>query len=194
MTTVDKHEPGTFCWVELSTTDIAQGRAFYESLFGWKGAVQPAGDVGEYVVFSVADGRPAAGGYEQPEQERSMGLPPHWNLYIYSDDVDSSSPAYADRIPLAEWGFDGRLIQTGSNLEFPDTDRANLLIHGTTISHAWDVRSGPPPITYEQPFSLSDPAKFSLNGPGGWTAVYWEVFASASLPTTVSCREWASRS
>ena len=26
MTTVDKHEPGTFCWVELSTTDIAQQR------------------------------------------------------------------------------------------------------------------------------------------------------------------------
>jgi predicted enzyme related to lactoylglutathione lyase len=90
MTTVDKHEPGRFCWAELSTTDISGGRAFYESLFGWKGAAQPAGEMGEYVVFSLADGRPAAGGYEQPEQERSMGFPPHWNLYIYSDDVDKT--------------------------------------------------------------------------------------------------------
>jgi uncharacterized protein len=90
MTTVDRHEPGTFCWAELSTTDIKAGRGFYESLFGWKGSAQPAGDVGEYVIFSLADGRPAAGGYEQPEQERSMGLPPHWNLYIYADDVDKT--------------------------------------------------------------------------------------------------------
>jgi uncharacterized protein len=90
MTMVEKHEPGTFCWAELSTTDIKAGRQFYESLFGWKGSAQPAGDFGEYVVFGVADGRPAAGGYEQPEQERSMGFPPHWNLYIYSDDVDKT--------------------------------------------------------------------------------------------------------
>jgi DNA-binding beta-propeller fold protein YncE len=91
---------------------------------------------------------------------------------IYSNDVDPSSPAYPSRIPLGEWGFNGQLIQTGSNLEFPDTDRANLLINGTTISNAWDVRSGPPPPTFGQPFSLSDPAKFSLNGPGGWTEQY----------------------
>jgi uncharacterized protein len=90
MTTVDKHEPGTFCWVELSTTDIKAGRGFYESLLGWKAQAQPAGEMGEYLVFTLADGRAAAGGYEQPERERSMGFPPHWNLYIYSDDVDKT--------------------------------------------------------------------------------------------------------
>src|SRR5437588_1807265 len=99
---------------------------------------------------------------------------------IYSDDVDPSSPAYADRIPLGEWGFNGQLIQTGSNLEFPDTDRANLLINSTTISHAWDVRNGPPPPTYGQPFSLSEPARFSLNGPGGWTDQYNACIAAGA--------------
>jgi hypothetical protein len=105
---------------------------------------------------------------------------------IYSDDVDPSSPAYADRVPLGEWGFNGQLIQTGSNLEFPDTDRANLFIHGTTISHAWDVRSGPPPPTFEKPFSLSDPAKFSLNGPGGWTDQYNSCIANGG--SDASCQ------
>jgi hypothetical protein len=105
---------------------------------------------------------------------------------IYSNDVDPSSPAYASRIPLGEWGFNGQLIQTGSNLEFPDTDRANLLINGTTISNAWDVRSGPPPPTFGQPFSLSDPAKFSLNGPGGWTDQYNSCIAGGG--TEASCQ------
>jgi hypothetical protein len=105
---------------------------------------------------------------------------------IYSDDVSPSSPAYGDRIPLGEWGFNGALIQTGSNLEFPDTDRANLFINGTTISHAWDVRNGPPPPTFEQPFSLSEPARFSLNGPGGWTAQYNECIAAGG--SDASCQ------
>jgi DNA-binding beta-propeller fold protein YncE len=110
-----------------------------------------------------------------PPQKRlvdEIATTPGLTERIYSNDVDPSSPAYADRIPLGEWGFNGQLIQTGSNLEFPDTDRANLLINGTTISHAWDVRNGPPPPTYGKPFSLSQPARFSLNGPGGWTDQY----------------------
>ena len=47
------------------------------------------GGWGDYATF-LADGRGAAGGYEQPEQERSMGIPPHWNLYVFADDVDKT--------------------------------------------------------------------------------------------------------
>jgi predicted enzyme related to lactoylglutathione lyase len=88
MTTVEKHEPGTFCWVELSTSDLAAGREFYSTIFGWQSEVRPVEGWGEYATFTVADGRGAAGGYAQQEAERSMGVPPHWNLYVYSDDVD----------------------------------------------------------------------------------------------------------
>jgi predicted enzyme related to lactoylglutathione lyase len=88
MTTVEKHEPGTFCWVELSTSDLDAGREFYSTIFGWQSDVRPAEGFGDYATFTVADGRGAAGGYRQQEAERSMGVPPHWNLYIYSDDVD----------------------------------------------------------------------------------------------------------
>ena len=88
MTTVEKHEPGTFCWVELATSDLAAGREFYESIFGWQSEARPMEGWGEYATFTVADGRPAAGGYGQQEGERSMGVPPHWNLYVTTDDVD----------------------------------------------------------------------------------------------------------
>jgi uncharacterized protein len=88
MTTVDTHKQGTFCWVELATSDLAAGRAFYESIFGWKADVQPSEGFGDYATFALADGRAAAGGYTQQEGERSMNVPPHWNLYVTSDDVD----------------------------------------------------------------------------------------------------------
>src|SRR5437588_272807 len=88
MTTADKHEPGTFCWVELATSDLDAGIDFYTKLFGWNSSASPVEGWGEYATFTVADGRGAAGGYVQQEQERSMGVPPHWNLYVYSDDVD----------------------------------------------------------------------------------------------------------
>src|SRR5262245_1732891 len=35
MTNVDKHPPGSFCWIELATTDQNAAKGFYTSLFGW---------------------------------------------------------------------------------------------------------------------------------------------------------------
>jgi hypothetical protein len=89
MTSVDKHEPGTFCWVELATSDLAAGRNFYEKTFGWRSDATTLEGWGEYATFKVAGDRSAAGGYAQQEGERSMGVPPHWNLYVTTDDVDA---------------------------------------------------------------------------------------------------------
>ena len=30
------YKPGTFCWVELGTTDNAAAKNFYTQLFGWE--------------------------------------------------------------------------------------------------------------------------------------------------------------
>ena len=87
MPTIDRHEAGQFCWVELATSDLDAGRRFYESLFGWKSDAQPSEGFGEYATFTL-DGSGAAGGYAQQEAERSMGVPPHWNLYVSTQDVD----------------------------------------------------------------------------------------------------------
>lgn len=38
MTRVTRHEPGSFCWAELATTDPKDAKEFYGSLFGWTAA------------------------------------------------------------------------------------------------------------------------------------------------------------
>jgi predicted enzyme related to lactoylglutathione lyase len=96
MTTIEKHPPGTFCWVELATSDLDAGRKFYEAIFGWRSEVRSFEGFGDYASFAVADGRGAAGGYTQQEGERSMGVPPHWNLYIFSDEVDKDAAKAAE--------------------------------------------------------------------------------------------------
>jgi predicted enzyme related to lactoylglutathione lyase len=32
----ESYEPGTFCWVDLTTTDAEGAKAFYGDLFGWE--------------------------------------------------------------------------------------------------------------------------------------------------------------
>ena len=38
--------PGSFCWHDLWTTDMAGATAFYGALFGWNASVMPLGDGG----------------------------------------------------------------------------------------------------------------------------------------------------
>ena len=67
----ESYEPGTFCWVDLATSDAEGAKAFYGDLFGWEfrddeipgGVYSDHGDV----VGAV---------YQQDEH------PPHWNNYV----------------------------------------------------------------------------------------------------------------
>lgn len=90
------YEPGTFSWVDLSTTDPDGAKSFYEGLFGWTHEDVPAGEAGTYTMFRLKDKHVAATS-EQSEQERGQGIPPHWNSYVTVEDVDSGA-AKADRL------------------------------------------------------------------------------------------------
>ncbi len=35
MTEVTRHEPGSFSWAELATSDPQAAKSFYTALFGW---------------------------------------------------------------------------------------------------------------------------------------------------------------
>jgi predicted enzyme related to lactoylglutathione lyase len=96
MTDVTTHEPGTFCWVELATTDTKAATGFYGKVFGWEPRTMPMPEEGEYTTFDLPGGRSAAGGYVQPDAEREQGIPPHWNLYVYTDDVDKTTARAAE--------------------------------------------------------------------------------------------------
>ena len=75
------HAPGTFSWVELSTSDPKAAVAFYRALFGWDVVEHDMGPYGIYTIFTMRGLDVAASSGQQP-QEVEMGVPPHWNLYV----------------------------------------------------------------------------------------------------------------
>ena len=91
---VDKHSPGSFCWIELGTTDENAAKAFYTSLFGWSYQDSPMGPGGVYTMFQL-DGRTVAAGYGLNPQMRSEGVPPHWMLYIATASADATAAKVA---------------------------------------------------------------------------------------------------
>jgi hypothetical protein len=83
-----EYKPGTFSWVELATTDPDGAKRFYGDLFGWSTEDMPAGESGVYTMCSL-DGTYVGAMMHQGDQEREMGIPPHWNNYVTVDDVDA---------------------------------------------------------------------------------------------------------
>ncbi|HEX7061519.1 MAG TPA: VOC family protein [Woeseiaceae bacterium] len=89
MGTRTSYGPGTFCWINLSSTDVEAAKRFYAALFGWDYAERPA----DGATFSMARryGADVAAIYGQEEQERAHGLPSHWNSHVSVEDADASA-------------------------------------------------------------------------------------------------------
>jgi hypothetical protein len=94
MANIDHHAPGSFCWIELATSDQAAAKSFYGSLFGWKANDIPMGPEGVYTMFEL-DGREAAAGYTLRPDQQAHGAPPHWMIYIAVANADET----ASRVP-----------------------------------------------------------------------------------------------
>jgi len=77
------HQPGSFCWIELATSDAAAARSFYTQLFGWTVNEIPMGDQGTYFIFQK-DGRDAAALYQDGR------MPPNWMSYVAVKDADAT--------------------------------------------------------------------------------------------------------
>jgi predicted enzyme related to lactoylglutathione lyase len=90
MTEFASHQPGTMSWVELATTDQKAGVAFYRALFDWGVSEQPIGPTEVYSMFQVR-GQEVGAAYSMRDDERKMGVPPHWNLYVTVASVDDSA-------------------------------------------------------------------------------------------------------
>jgi predicted enzyme related to lactoylglutathione lyase len=85
------YAPGTFSWVDLSTPDLDAATTFYEGLLGWSHNDFDTGDGGIYRMFQL-DGKDVGAGSAQREEERSQGVPPHWNSYVTVEAVDATAP------------------------------------------------------------------------------------------------------
>jgi hypothetical protein len=84
MPEVSSYKPGTFCWVELATSDPKAGKKFYASLFGWDVNENSMGEEGIYYIFQKK-GKDVGAMYEE------KNAPPHWNSYVSVDNVDASA-------------------------------------------------------------------------------------------------------
>jgi len=87
---IEKHPPGAFCWIELSTTDQNSAKSFYNSLFGWTAKDFPMGPNDLYTMFQL-EGRNTGAAYTIRPQQRSQGVPPHWMMYIAVANVDDAT-------------------------------------------------------------------------------------------------------
>src|SRR6476619_7189734 len=89
MANIDRHEPGSFCWIELGTTDQNGAKKFYTSLFGWSVNDFPMGPGQFYSMFQL-EGRNTGAAYTL-DAKNMPGVPPNWTLYIASANADESA-------------------------------------------------------------------------------------------------------
>jgi len=87
MKKIEKHAPGSFCWIELATTDQNAAKKFYSSLLGWAVDDNPMGPSEIYSIFKLQDGNVGAAYTMRPDQ-RAQGMPPNWMLYVASHNCD----------------------------------------------------------------------------------------------------------
>ena len=90
MADTDTHEPGAFCWPELSTIDQKAAAAFYHELFGWEINDQPMGPGESYTMFQVRK-RPVGAAFTMRPEQRQQGIPPHWGSYVAVKSADEAA-------------------------------------------------------------------------------------------------------
>ncbi|HEX6088261.1 MAG TPA: VOC family protein [Thermoanaerobaculia bacterium] len=85
---MNAHAPGTFCWIELATSDAAGARSFYTGLFGWDVNEFPMGEMGTYYIFQQS-GADCAAMYQMGAD--MQGVPPNWLSYVSVASADATT-------------------------------------------------------------------------------------------------------
>jgi predicted enzyme related to lactoylglutathione lyase len=85
-----EYAPGTFSWVDLATSDQDGAKRFYAELFGWETDDVPVGGGAVYTMCRI-DGSNVAAISALMEDQREMGIPPHWNNYVTVTDLDAAT-------------------------------------------------------------------------------------------------------
>lgn len=92
---IESYKQGTPSWVDLSTTDVNDAKAFYSALFGWDYQDIPMGEEQFYSMAQI-DGSAASAIFTQQQEEAENGIPPHWNVYFTVDDIDVTASKVSD--------------------------------------------------------------------------------------------------
>src|SRR6266496_5980163 len=100
------YAPGTFCWIELSTTDANASKQFYTTLFGWE---YDDHQVSPEMVYSLLklNGKEAGGLFELTPEMLSQGVPTAWLSFVSVKNADeTASKAKANGATLLKGPFD----------------------------------------------------------------------------------------
>jgi predicted enzyme related to lactoylglutathione lyase len=81
---------GSFCWLELGTTDRNAAKKFYSALFDWTSEDMPMGPEMTYTIFRLG-GKDMAGTYQLMKEQLDAHVPPHWMPYIRVENADAAA-------------------------------------------------------------------------------------------------------
>lgn len=84
------YAPGTFCWVELATTDGEAAKKFYSGLFGWTPDDRPMGPGMVYTMLNLG-GKNAGALYQMEPEKLAQGIPAHWMSYVSVASADETT-------------------------------------------------------------------------------------------------------
>ncbi len=85
-----QYAPGTFCWVELGTSDGEAAKKFYTGLFGWDFTDTPIGPGMVYTMLKQ-DGKDVGALYQLMPEMKAQGIPPHWLSYVSVTSADETA-------------------------------------------------------------------------------------------------------
>lgn len=85
-----EYKPGTFCWVELATSDGDAAKSFYTQLFGWDYVDNPIGPGMVYTMLKL-NGQDVGALYKLMPDQEAQGVPPNWLSYISVANADESA-------------------------------------------------------------------------------------------------------
>lgn len=77
---------GTFCWIELATTDTTVAKKFYTELMGWQTEDSPMPDGTTYTMLRLGNDD-LGGAYTLTQEMIAMHAPPHWSCHIAVKDA-----------------------------------------------------------------------------------------------------------
>jgi predicted enzyme related to lactoylglutathione lyase len=89
------NDPGTLCWTELATPDVAGAKSFYSDVLGWETDDQPMGEFTYTVVRPAGGGESSGQGGIMPlsSEMAAAGATTRWQPYFEVADCDAVSAA-----------------------------------------------------------------------------------------------------
>jgi predicted enzyme related to lactoylglutathione lyase len=132
---------GSFCWLELGTTDQNAAKKFYGSLLGWTATDSPMGPNEVYTMFAL-DGKTVGACYTLRPDMLAEGVPPHWMLYVsVTSAEETAAKARAAGGTLMCDPFD--VMEYGRMSVFKDSTEAHLAIWQPKTHQGFAVEGHP---------------------------------------------------